>query len=373
MKITNEISRVLLCPTRNRHLLFGLLAASMAAWPALPVRAQEDLGLDPNAVPTNTVIATVPLGGGPEDMVLNPNDNFLYVATYIASSTSYVISQIDTTTHAVATFPLAGQPSGLAVTPNGKQIYAALNAGVAGAVAILDASTGTLINTIDLTGGPNLLQISPDGEYAYVPMATGTGSDIIVIETATQKVKKTIPITSFPDAVSVVFNRSGSIAYVTGFNFISGAGSVAEIDTATLRVTHTVPVDAFTIYSIVNPATNDVWTIGSTGSSGGGFNAINVIKGRNVIITTTPPPGASIGYPAFTPNGKYAYMPEAYFNGSTYNYVYLTDTKTCLPVGTPIQVGNEPSFVQIAHNGKYAYVANQVDDTVSIVKISPAQ
>lgn|GEM_PF-7015508 len=138
-------------------------------------------------------------------------------------------------------------------------------------------------------------------------------------------------------------------------------------------MTHTVAVDAFTIYSILDPATNEVWTFGANGSAGGGFNAINVVKGDNVIVTTTPPKGVSIAFPAFTPNGKYAYMPEAYLNGSAYNYVYLTDAKTCLPVGTPIQVGNEPNFVQIAHNGKYAYVGNLVDDTVSVILISPAQ
>lgn len=374
MKITKENSRLSPGPILNRHLLFGLLATGIAAWPALKARAQEDnLGLNPDTVPTNTVIATIPVGGTPGSMVVNPKDNFLYVVTSIASNSSYVVSQIDTTTHAVVTFPLAGQPSGLAITPDGKQLYAALNVGLAGTVAILDASTGTLINTIDLTGGPNLPQISPDGKYAYVPMATGSGCDIIVIDTATQKIKKTIPVHSFPDAASVAFDRSGSIAYVTGFNFLSGVGFVGETDTATLRMTHTVPVDAFTIYSIVNPTTNDVWTMGSTAPTGGGFNAINVIKGKNVILVTTPPPGVSAGYPAFTPNGKYAYVPEAYLNESTYNYVYLMNTKTCQAVGTPIQVGNEPYIVQFAHNGKYAYVGNQVDDTVSVIQVSPAQ
>jgi DNA-binding beta-propeller fold protein YncE len=371
MTIKEEISRVLPCPILNRHLLFGLLAASIAAWPA--GAQEENLGLNPDAVPTNTVIATVPLGGSPGYMVLNPNDNFLYVATYISSSSSYVISQIDTTTHVVTTFPLTGTPSGLAVTPNGKQLYVALNVGLAGAVAILDASTGTLINTVDLTGGPNLPQISPDGKYAYVPIAVEGGSDVTVIDTAAQKITKAIPITTFPAAVSVVFNVSGSIAYVTGFNLFTGLGSVGEIDTATQKLTYTVPVDAFTISSIVNPITNEVWTVGSVGDAGGGFNAINVIKGHQVIETFTTPGGVACGYPAFTPNGKYAYMPEAYLNGSPYNYVYLTDTKTCLPVGTPIQVGNEPYFVRIAHSGKSAYVANQVDETVSVIQISPAQ
>src|ERR1700730_2684299 len=272
MKITKENPRLLSWPILNRHLLSYLVATAMAAAPALPARAQADnLGLDPDAVPTNTVIATVTLGGTPADMVVNQKDTFLYVVTDISSSSSYMISQIDTTTHAVVTtFPLAGQPSGLAITPNGKQLYVTLNVSAPGTVAILDASTGTLINTIDLTGEPNLPQISPNGKYAYVPMATGSGSDIIVIDTATQTVKKTIPVTSFPDAASIVFNRSGSIAYVTGFNLLTGAGYVGEIDTATLRMTHTVSVDAFTIYSIANRTTNEVWTVGANGPAGGG-------------------------------------------------------------------------------------------------------
>jgi DNA-binding beta-propeller fold protein YncE len=259
MKITKPNTRLLPSLILNRHLLSYLAAAAIAAGTALQARAQED-NLEPNAtnVPINTIAATVPLGGSPGYMVVNPKDTFVYVATYISSTSDYVISQIETTTDTVATFPLTGQPSGLAVTPNGKQLYVTLNVNTAREVAILDASAGTVVDTIDLNAGPNLLQISPDGKYAYVPVAAGGASDVIVI-------------------------------------------------------------------------------------------------------------GVSIGYPAFAPNGKYAYVPEYKFNGTAYNYVYLMDTTTYKPVGTPIQIGNEPYFVQIAHNGRYAYVGNQLDDTVSVI------
>jgi YVTN family beta-propeller protein len=241
MKITKPNTRLLPTPILNRLLLSYLAAAAIAAGTALQARAQEDnLQLNAANVPINTIAATVPLGGTPGYMVVNPKDTFVYVATNISSSSNYVISQIETTTDTVATFPLTGQPSGLAVTPNGKQLYVALNVNTAGAVAILDASTGTVVDTINLTGGPNLLQISPDGKYAYVPVAAGAASDIIVIDTATHKVKKTIPVTSPPDAISVAFNPSGSIAYVTCFDLTTGAGGVVEIDTATLKITHTV-------------------------------------------------------------------------------------------------------------------------------------
>lgn len=374
MKIIKPNTRLLPSLILDRHLLSHLAAAAIAAGTTLQARAQDDnLALNPAAVPINVVAATVPLGGTPGYMVVNPKDTFVYVSTYISSSSNYVISQIETTTDTVATFPLTGQPSGLAVTPNGKQLYVTLNVNTGGAVAILDASTGAVINTIDLTGGPNILQISPDGKYAYVPMSADGGSDIVVIDTATQKIKKSIPITSPPDAISVVFSPSGSVAYVTCFDLTTGAGGVVEIDTATLKITHTVSLDAFTILSIVNPATHDVWTVGNVSPAGGAFNAIEVIKGDKLIKALTPPDGIAIGYPAFTPNGKYAYVPEYKFNGTAYNYVYLMDTTTYKPVGTPIQVGNEPYFVQIAHNGRYAYVGNQMDDTISVIEISPTQ
>ena len=148
MKITKENTRLLPWLILNRHLLSYLVATAITAAPALPAGAQENT-LEANAakVPTNTVIATVPVSGAPGFLVVNADDTFVYVVTDISSSSSYVISQIDTTTQAVVTFPLAGQASGLAVTPNGKQLYVGLNVSAAGAVAILDASTGTLINT----------------------------------------------------------------------------------------------------------------------------------------------------------------------------------------------------------------------------------
>jgi DNA-binding beta-propeller fold protein YncE len=153
MKITKENTRLLPWLILNRHLLPYLVATAITAAPALPAGAQENT-LEANAakVPTNTVIATVPVSGAPGFLVVNADDTFVYVVTDISSSSSYVISQIDTTTQAVVTFPLAGQASGLAVTPNGKQLYVGLNVSAAGAVAILDASTGTPINT-ELTEG----------------------------------------------------------------------------------------------------------------------------------------------------------------------------------------------------------------------------
>ena len=172
MKNANQDGRLSARPILNRHFLFGLLAAFVAACPALPAIAQDaNLELNPDSVPTNTVIATVPLGGSPGSIVVNKKDTFVYVVT-----ASNVISEIDTSTNAVvATWSAGTNAEGLAITPDGKQLYVT-NITSPGGVTILDASTGAVLKTIPITTGEPLFpQISPNGKFAYVPSLVRAG------------------------------------------------------------------------------------------------------------------------------------------------------------------------------------------------------
>lgn len=77
------------------------------------------------------------------------------------------------------------------------------------------------------------------------------------------------------------------------------------------------------------------------------------------------------GQPAITPNGKFLYVP-VYYGGSRPNndLVVMIRTATQKRV-THIVVGTQPTSVSIAPNGKYAYVANLIDGTVSVIDITP--
>jgi YVTN family beta-propeller protein len=364
MKNANQDGRLSARPILNRHFLFGLLAAFLAACPALPAIAQDDnLELNPDSVPTSTVIATVPVGGSPGIIVVNKKDTFVYVLT-----AGNVISEIDASTNAVvATWSAGTNAAGLAITPDGKQLYVT-NITSPGGVTILDASTGAVLNTIPIvTGEPLFPQISPNGKFAYVPSIASTGY-VTVIDTATQKIKKTISVGT--TAYDVAFNRSGSLAYVAD----PENASLVVIDTANLKVTHTVAIGGLDEFVVVNPVTNDVFVPYLTVlTSPIAFNAIAVIRGNKVIKNLTTPANNFIGSLGFTPNGKYAYVPNSYFNGAASNYVYLMDTKTYETVGTQIQVGTAPGIVVVAHNGEYAYVSNFQSDSISVIKISPKQ
>jgi YVTN family beta-propeller protein len=168
-----------------------------------------------------------------------------------------------------------------------------------------------------------------------------------------------------------VFNPNGGLAYVTDFT----NASVSVINTATSKVTHTILVGGYDLYSTVNAATDEIYTLAITNLAMGlqGADGLTVIRGDKVIKSVAAPSGDVIGLPGVTPNGTYAYIPVIAVNGSTASFVYLMNTKTYQPLTPTITVGNRPEIVVVAHNGKSAYVANGGDSTVSVIQISPAQ
>ena len=59
--------------------------------------------------------------------------------------------------------------------------------------------------------------------------------------------------------------------------------------------------------------------------------------------------------------------PFAYVVNNGDNTVSVIDTATNTVVGTPIQVGDSPSLVAVAADGKHAYVTNLASNNVSVI------
>lgn len=329
------------------------------------------------------MIATPILGGNLQDIVVNAQDTFVYVSYSNSTTFEEEIAVIDTSSNTVTnnwSFGTTFEIISLAISPDGKELYASEGTSSGGPeptgqVAVINASTGTVTQTISVSGIPAGLSVSPNGKLLYASINTGIGiglttvnepGSVDVISTKTQKVTKTIPIGG--DTAGVVFNKTGSLAYVAD----ELNASVAVIDTATSKVKASILVGGYDPYLLVNPATDEIYVLTITDLIGG-TEAIAVIKGDKLINIVTPPAGDLIGIPGITPNGNYAYVPVNEVDGGTANFVYLMDTTTNLPVGTPITVGSEPELVVIAHNGQFAYVANQGGGTISVIQISPAQ
>ena len=94
-------------------------------------------------IPTNTVIATIVVGTGPNAINVSPDGKMAYVTNGISNN----VSVINTSTNlVVATIPVGGQPWGVSVTSDGKEVYVA-NA-VGNTVSVINTSTNLVVTTI---------------------------------------------------------------------------------------------------------------------------------------------------------------------------------------------------------------------------------
>ena len=307
------------------------------------------------SIPENTVVAKINVGNGPFSAAISPNDEWLYVVNVF----DHTISVVDLDTRKAVGLYYAGPgPGAIAITPNGRKLYVCniLN----GTVTVLNAATGALINVIPVGNNPYETAISPDGKSVYVPnFDLGTVS---VIDTGTDAVTNTITTGGNPS--SVAFSPAGELFYVTDFS-----GGIGVFERASSVKVLTVAAGSGPLYCVVNPR---------------GANQLYVVDGNpnlaivqdDVLVATVQQPGYG-GFPAVTPNGRFLYVPiyvTSYIPKVVpANTVVVYDTSTNTPVGNPITVGTDPIFVTISHDGKYAYVGNESDNTVSVIRINPAQ
>jgi YVTN family beta-propeller protein len=181
------------------------------------------------ATVTNTVSATIPVGGAePYGVAVAPDSSKVYVA----NQSSGTVSVIATATNTVsATIPVGSFPYGVAVTTDGSKVYVA-NEG-SNTVSVIATATNMVTATIPVGAAPEGVAVSPDGSKVYV-VDEGSGT-VAVIDTATNTVSATIQVGTFPEGVAV--SPDGNKVYVANF----GSDNVAVIATATNMVTATIP------------------------------------------------------------------------------------------------------------------------------------
>lgn len=216
---------------------------------------------------SNTVVATIPVGGFPDGVATTPDGTHAYVTNGFDST----VSVIDTASNTVvATIPVGAAPSAVAITPNGTHpneddgrlhqplVYVTNEA--ENTVSVIDTASNTVVDTIPVRQEPNGVAITSDGTHAYV--TNQLDDSVSVIDTASDTVVATIPGFTLPIGVAITPNgtdpygredrRHQSLAYVTnhvstidGSNFPASAVSV--IDTGRNTVVATIPVGQFPI------------------------------------------------------------------------------------------------------------------------------
>ena len=162
---------------------------------------------------TNTVVATVPVGGYPQGVAVNPAGT----AVYTANSDTNDVTVIDTATYKTATIPAGASPVGAVISPDGTRIYVANCNDAVNTVTVIDRATNTVVDKILCGSGSIALAAHPDGSVIFV--VNIFESTVAILSTETHKVVDKIVLKpvgadeqSLP--VPIVVHPDGTFIYV---------------------------------------------------------------------------------------------------------------------------------------------------------------
>ncbi|MGA2352431.1 MAG: hypothetical protein ABSF70_18490 [Terracidiphilus sp.] len=309
---------------------------------------------------SHAVIKKIALGRVPRGMALSPDGARLFVT----NSWDDTLSVIDTRTLAVtATWPVGAEPSGVVEDRAGKRLFVANR--ISNDVAVLDAQTGAEEKRLVAGRGASYLTLSPDGSRIYAthvypnqsPMRTGLEnrtapeSEITVIDAARAVVIDRMPLHRIAGVFHLAFSADGRLGVVAEYhpkNLIPLAhvehGGVfaytltifgADVGKASIEV----PLDELERYAArpfgvaIAPDKSRIYV------SCGGSEIVTVLDVSRLL--------------------KYLHTHQGPFAqdlSASSNYVVAR-----------IPVGHDPRGMTLSRDGRKLFVANRLEDTVSVI------
>ncbi len=204
-QISTVVVTVHLPLTAQRPSMSGNLAVEDrgAAGDRLWVVNQDNDSVSVINTVTNARLAEIAVGAAPRTLTFTAAGEI-----WIANKQSASISAIDPASLAVVrTIPLpyASQPFGIAAAPTGNFVYAVLEA--TGKLLKIDASSGTVVDSVGVGANPRHVSVSGDGELVYVSrfitppltgengpvvQTAGAGGEVVVVDASSMLVQHTI-------------------------------------------------------------------------------------------------------------------------------------------------------------------------------------
>ncbi len=319
-------------------------------------------------------------GQHPRSITIDPLGKFAYVAHYYDNSVlQYTISP---TTGALSpmtpsTVAAGSGPFSVTVDPSGRYAYVAnLKDGTISQYSI-DATTGALSpitpSTVAVEGGLQSVVVDPSGKYAYVGGISlyKIGPDGAL----TPNSPATIIAQPIADSLAISYGTA-SAAAVAKYAYVvnSGNNTVSQytIDATTGALTPMTPstvdagsgpisitVDAFSKYAYVANSQDDTvsqYTISAEGALSA-MTPSTVLTGRSPSFVTADSFGDNVFVTNYSDNTV-----SLFYDANSYGNIYLPWLPW--PPDT-VATGLGPASVTVAPSGKYAYVTNFSDNTVS--------
>lgn len=328
----------------------------------------------------NTVIATIPiaLGLNPSDVAITPDSRFVYVAnnndnSVMGQDTVTVIDVATNTVLTTITDASFNQPYTITINPAGTKAYVT-NSNTT-TVTVIDIATNTVADVITGFSGPSDMVITPDGTTGYVSNYTAPDPDTVnVVDLNTNMITDTITMPMGQSLVATLgMTPDGAYVYAGIYNTGLTDGTLCVIRTSDNTVIDTIP-GFFGPYNIVFTADGTYAYITNFGSNN--FtpigNTVTVLDVATNTIIDTIEVGSQAAGAALTPNGKYLYTTnyndqDGIPTGEGTVNIIATASNFVVPPLITTQQG--AASVAITPNGRYAYVANYISNTVSVIAL----
>lgn len=248
------------------------------------------------------------------------------------------------------------KPHGIAVSRDGARVFVS-NEG-ASTLSIVDARERRVIAEVPVGERPNQLALSPDGRHVWV-LNNGSAS-ITIVDAESGAVVRTVPSGRGPHII--VTNAARNAAIVTA----EGDSSLEVFDLTTFERRSVVPVFAWPRVLAVTPD-------GTTA-----FLTIRWLNGALVVGLdgAGPRDRIALGEPRFAAEGKDAHGialtpagDELLLTTQITGQLTFADPRS-LAVRGEVHVGNDPNWVEVSSDGRFAVVSNTADNTIAIVDIA---
>ena len=299
------------------------------------------------------VIKKIPVGHVPRGFSFSPDGSRLFVT----NSWDDTLSVIDTKALAVvATWPVGSEPSSVVEDREGKRLFVANR--ISNDVAVLDAETGAEEKRLLAGRGASYLALSPDGTRIYAthvypnPSAyrTAPESEITVIDVKRAVVVDRMPLHAIAGVFHTAFSADGRLGVVAEYhpkNLVTLAhlehGGAFE-DTITVFGADVgkaveVPLDELERYATqpfgvaIAPDKSKIYV------TCGGSEIVTVIDASRLLLYIHAHPAGFVQDLS-----------------ASANYVV-----------TRIEVGLNPRGLTISNDGHRLFVANRLDDTISVI------
>jgi YVTN family beta-propeller protein len=289
---------------------------------------------------TNKVVGEIPNIEAGHGVAASPDGSRIYVSEE-AGDTLLVI---DGKTFAITKrIPLSGNPNLIDITPDGKTIYVAIaqtwndlsdfpavKANPSGGIDVIDTASLQNVKTIAIKGGVHDLNVTPDGKFVIAGASRGAkppANMMAVIDTKTNDIAWTLPMSPSPSPMAISTNPDGSTKSI--YAQLGGFNGFAVIDFNTRVRTNQIKLPDI-------PAEKQV---------------------------PTGPPAASHGIAVTA--GQKTLLVNSRLNSTLYAYS-IPDLKL---LGGVALGGKGAGWLTITPDDKYAYVANEHTNDVSVVDI----